>query len=156
MLTLLQTGKRDTVPVVFLDAPGGDFWQSFDQFVRDCLVRHETISPDDLALYKLTDDCDEAVDEILTFFRVYHSMRYVKNQLVLRLSKKPDPDLPSALTDRYGDILVDGAFELCDALPDEKDEPDLADLPRLTFQFNRRDHGRLRQLIDDINRGHVG
>ena len=27
VLTLLQTGKRDMVPVVFLDAPGGDFWQ---------------------------------------------------------------------------------------------------------------------------------
>ena len=27
VLTLLQTGKRDMVPVVFLDEPGGDYWQ---------------------------------------------------------------------------------------------------------------------------------
>jgi hypothetical protein len=29
-------------------------------------------------------------------------------------------------------------------------------LPRLTFAFNRRDHGRLRQLIDAINRQGTG
>ena len=27
VLTLLQTGKRDMVPVVLLDAPGGTYWQ---------------------------------------------------------------------------------------------------------------------------------
>ena len=37
------------------------------------------------------------------------------------------------------------------ALPVERDEPALADLHRLTFLFNRRDHGRLRQLIDYLN-----
>jgi hypothetical protein len=33
----------------------------------------------------------------------------------------------------------------------EKDEPALADLSRLVFTFNRRDHGRLRMLIDFLN-----
>ena len=31
------------------------------------------------------------------------------------------------------------------------DEPELADLPRLILHFNRRDYGRLRQLIDCLN-----
>ena len=43
VLTLLQTGKRDMVPVVFLDEPGGDYWRSFEQFVRRHLLgsRHD-------------------------------------------------------------------------------------------------------------------
>ena len=87
VLTLLQTGKRDMVPVVFLDSPGGEFWQDFQKFVERRLLGHGMISSEDLSLYKLTDKVDEAVAEILQFFRVYQSMRYVKNKLVLRLKE---------------------------------------------------------------------
>ena len=80
VLTLLQTGKRDMVPVVFLDAPGGTFWKEFEQFVEKRLLGHGMISPEDLSLYKLTDSVEEAVGEILQFYNVYHSMRYVQQQ----------------------------------------------------------------------------
>ena len=80
VLTLLQTGKRDMVPVVFLDSPGGEFWQDFQRFVERRLLGHGMISPEDLSLYKLTDKVEEAVAEIIQFFRVYQSMRYVKQQ----------------------------------------------------------------------------
>jgi len=36
-------------------------------------------------------------------------------------------------------------------LADEAGEPELAELPRLKLHFNRRNLGRLRQLIDAIN-----
>ena len=85
VLTLLQTGKRDMVPVVFLDEPGGDYWSSFQHFVRRHLLDRGMISAEDLNLYRITDSVDEAVGEILDFFRVYHSMRYVHGKLVLRL-----------------------------------------------------------------------
>jgi len=153
VLTLLQTGKRDMVPVVFLDAPGGDYWSSFDRFIRDELLGDGMISAEDLSLYKRTDDVHEAVDEILGFFRVYHSMRYVRDRLVLRLFESPSEELLEAINGRFGGILEKGRFELRDALSAEKDEPDLAELPRLVFRFNRRDHGPLRQLIDCLNRG---
>jgi hypothetical protein len=55
----------------------------------------------------------------------------------------------------FSDILVDGQFTVGAALPDEKDEPQLSPLPRLIFRFNRRSLGRLRQLIDALNRGAV-
>ena len=75
VLTLLQTGKRDLVPIVFLDEPGGDYWAGFQRFIRDYLLRRGMIAEDDLSLYRLTCRVDEAVSEILGFFRVYHSMR---------------------------------------------------------------------------------
>jgi hypothetical protein len=42
-------------------------------------------------------------------------------------------------------------FRTGGALPVESDEPTLSALPRLIFAFNRRDHGKLRMLIDYLN-----
>jgi uncharacterized protein (TIGR00730 family) len=153
VLTLLQTGKRDMVPVVFLDEPGGSFWQDFQVYVERRLLGHGMISPDDLALYKLTDSVQVAVAEILQFFKVYHSMRYVKNKLVLRLKEQPSDELLANINERFSDILSSGDFAVGGPLAEEKDEPDLAIMPRLIFRFNRRSLGRLRQLIDGLNRG---
>ena len=155
VLTLLQTGKRELVPVVFLDSPGGDFWQPFQEFVLDRLLGRGMISEEDLSLYKLTDSIEAAVAEIMQFFRVYHSMRYVKNRLVFRMTQRISPELLEGINERFSDILVDGQFEQTDALREERAEPQLIALPRLVFHFNRRNLGRLRQLIDCLNRGTV-
>lgn len=151
VLTLLQTGKRDMVPVIFMNPEGGDFWEPFHQFVLDRLLKRGMISPEDLALYKIIDNCEEAINEILTFYRIYHSMRYVKNKLVFRLQKIPPESWINQIRQDFADILVDGCFEVTEPLDAEKDEPDLNELPRLVFEFNRRSLGRLRQLIDRIN-----
>jgi uncharacterized protein (TIGR00730 family) len=155
VLTLLQTGKRDMVPVVFLDAPGGTFWSEFQQYVERKLLGQGMISPDDLSLYRLTDRVDTAVGEILQFFKVYQSMRYVKNKLVLRLKEAPTPELLAAINVAFADIVNGGDFTVGGPLGEEKDEPDLAALPRLIFRFNRRSLGRLRQLIDALNCGDI-
>jgi uncharacterized protein (TIGR00730 family) len=155
VLTLLQTGKRDMVPVVFLDAPGGKFWQEFQHFIQKRLLGDGMISPADLSLYLLTDDVQVAVDEIMQFFKVYHSMRYVKNKLVFRLKTAPSEQLLADINAKFDDILNGGEFVVSDPLPEERDEPDLAEYPRLVFRFNRRSLGRLRQLIDALNRGSV-
>ncbi len=155
VLTLLQTGKRDMVPVVFLDAPGGTFWPAWHDFVVSRLVANRLISPEDLSLYKLTDDYQEAVAEIQQFYKVYHSMRYVRNKLVLRLRELLHPSLLKEINREFSDVLAEGEFVQRGALKDEKDEPDLADLPRLVFHFNRRSLGRLRMLIDAMNRGSI-
>jgi uncharacterized protein (TIGR00730 family) len=155
VLTLLQTGKRDMVPVVFLDAPGGAFWQDFQHFIEKRLLGDAMISPDDLSLYKLTDNVDDAVGEILQFFKVYHSMRYVRNKLVLRLKQTLGDALLDDINVRFADILNGGQFTVGPPQSEEKDEPELAAFPRLVFRFNRRSLGRLRQLIDAVNRGSV-
>lgn len=155
VLTLLQTGKRDLVPVVLLDEPGGEYWSEFDGFVRRQLLDKRMISPDDLSLYRITDRVEDAVQEILGFFRVYHSMRYVRQQLVIRLNRPISAELLDGLNSHFADVLVSGRFEVGPALPEEKDEPALAELPRLVFQFNRFASGRLRQMVNALNRGHV-
>ena len=154
VLTLLQTGKRDLVPVVFLDEPGGSFWKEFQNFVVRRLLGGGMISPEDLALYKLTDSVEEAVAETMQFFKVYQSMRYVRNKLVFRLREAPTGELLDEINARFADILSGGQFTVGGALSGEN-EPELADLPRLVFRFNRRSLGRLRQLVDVLNRGSI-
>jgi uncharacterized protein (TIGR00730 family) len=151
VLTLLQTGKRDMVPIVFVDAPGGTFWHAWHKFVLEHLAGGGMISPDDLALYRLTDNWQAAVDEIMQFYRVYHSMRYVKEQLVLRINQPLAPGQLDEINTRFSDIVSKGHIVQRAALKDEKDEPELADLTRLVFHFNRHCLGRLRQLIDQLN-----
>jgi hypothetical protein len=151
VLTLLQTGKRDMVPVVFLDAPGGDFWGPMQDFIKGRLLRDRMISPEDLSLYKITDKLEEAVAEILRFYRVFHSMRYARNRLIFRLREKPSAEKLDRINAEFSDILSAGRFEVTGPQPEEKDEPTLADLARLVFRFNRRSLGRLRLLIDLLN-----
>jgi uncharacterized protein (TIGR00730 family) len=151
-LTLIQTGKSHIMPVVMVDEPGGDYWTLWRDYVTNVLVKRGMISPADLALFKITDSVEEAVAEVLTFYRVYHSMRYVEDDLILRLERP----LPEALLERirqeFADIVNSGTFEQTSALPEEANDPHLATLPRLRFRFDRRSLGRLRMLIDLINR----
>ncbi|PHR94536.1 MAG: cytochrome D ubiquinol oxidase subunit II [Blastopirellula sp.] len=150
VLTLLQTGKRDMVPVVLMDAPGGTYWKQFHEYVINELLGPKMISPEDLALYLVTDNCDDALNEVTGFYEVYHSMRYVKKQLVLRLNEAPSDELLDAINQEFSDILVEGKFEVREALPEE-DEPEMMDLARLVFYFNRRALGKLRMLINCLN-----
>lgn len=152
VLTLLQTGKRDMVPVVFLDEPHGDYWAAFQEFVTRQLLRRGMISPEDLSLYRITTEVDEAVREILDFYRVYHSMRYVHRRLVMRLTQPLGAEVIDQLNTGFADLLAEGKFELSGPLEEEREERELAALPRLVFTFNRSSFGRLRQLIDTINR----
>lgn len=155
VLTLLQTGKRDLVPVVLLDTPGSTYWQTFDRFVRDELLSGGLISPDDLSLYLRTQDIEEAVTEVRNFYRVYHSMRYVRDRLVFRLLSRPTDKLMTEINDEFSDILADGEFTLSRALPEENDQPELGNMPRLVMHFNRRSLGRMRKLINCLNAGSI-
>jgi uncharacterized protein (TIGR00730 family) len=151
VLTLLQTGKREIVPVVLLDEPGGSFWQDWQKFIERRLLEAGMISPADLSLYKITDSVERAVEEIMHFYRTFHSMRFVRKQLVMRLQHKLSEATLEAINAEFTDLLAGGKFEQRDALKEEADEYRVATLPRLAFQFNRRNFGRLRELIDAIN-----
>jgi hypothetical protein len=116
------------------------------------LLKRGMISPEDLALYKITSSVDEAVAEVLDFYRVYHSMRYVGRDLVLRLQRSISGPLLERIRGQFADILEGGTFEATSALPAEANDTHVATLPRLRFRFDRRNLGRLRMLIDTINR----
>jgi uncharacterized protein (TIGR00730 family) len=151
VLTLLQTGKQTMLPVVLLDEPGGHYWNELGKFIDSHLLHNALISPEDLALYRITDHVESAVEEILNFYRVYHSMRYVNQFLLLRVTQALTADQLASLNREFPDILVSGEIEQVTAMPEEGNEPELAHLPRLRLHFDRKHMGRLRQLIDAIN-----
>jgi uncharacterized protein (TIGR00730 family) len=150
-LTLLQTGKQTMMPLVLLDHPEGSYWQDLGVFFEKQLLGNGMISPEDAALYKITNSVDQAVEELLTFYHVYHSMRYVRENLVLRLRTPLDDEQMEVLQTDFADLLVSGKYELSGPLPEESGEKELTAYPRLVFHFNRRSLGRLRMLIDQIN-----
>jgi uncharacterized protein (TIGR00730 family) len=151
-LTLIQTGKSHLFPIVMVDEPGGDYWTRWNEYVTDVLMKRGMISPADIALYKITDSIPEAVAEVVNFYRVYHSMRFVHPYLVLRLQKQLSDELLARIQEEFADILVAGKFEQTTALPAEANDTGSAEMPRLKFQFDRRSLGRLRMLVDLMNR----
>ena len=151
-LTLMQTGKQTMLPLVLLDSPEGSYWSDFGKFLEKQLLDGGMISPEDVSLYKITNRRGGSdFDEVLQFYRRYHSMRYVRDRLVFRLKERLSDDKLDSIQSEFADILVKGQFEQTSALPEEAGEPDLAGLPRLVFQFNRRGLGRLRRLINAVN-----
>jgi uncharacterized protein (TIGR00730 family) len=150
-LTLIQTGKSHVFPIVMVDEPGGTYWKNWQKFIEVDLLDRGYISPSDLSLYRITDSVEEAVREVQQFYRVYHSMRYVRGELVLRLTRPLAETTMNHLRLAFADILSRGTFRQSAALPEEANEPSLADYPRLVFAFQRHALGRLRQLIDTIN-----
>lgn len=151
LLTLLQTGKTYPAPVVLLDEPGGTYWQALIEFVQAQLLGEGMISAVDLNLVCLTDSVEDAVTEIAGFYRNYHSMRFVGRQLVMRLNSEPSTELIDALNTEFGDIITGGKIEASTALEAEVKDNDFVDKARIVFEFNRRDYGRLRLLINMLN-----
>ena len=143
--------KRELMPLVFLDAPGGSYWKDWLTYVRKHLLDGKMISAEDLSLFRVTESVDETVDEILRFYRVFDDMEYVNNRLALRL-KKPIADANlSAMQRDFTDILTSGGFQQEFDPPTNGTLNKSSQAARLIFHFNRRSLGRLRQLIDSIN-----
>ncbi|MFY9268872.1 MAG: LOG family protein [Candidatus Manganitrophaceae bacterium] len=150
-LTLLQTGKTNPMPFVFIDTPGGTYWKAWKVYVEDELLSRGLISPEDLNLFKVTDQLDAAVEEIVNFYRNYHSLRFVRDQLVIRLNRPVEARMLDHLNGSFLDILVSGRFVATGPLSDEVNEPKVLSLPRIVFNFNRRSFGRLREMINVLN-----
>jgi len=151
LFTLMQTGRTPIVPVVLLDEPGSTYWRSWLEFVRTELGGRGLVSDDDLCLVRLTQDLDEAVEEICAFYSTYHSMRLVGRRLVLRLTRELTDDEMAGLDRDFADIVTSGRFERVSASPSEVEDDDVVDLPRIAFRFDRSSYNRLRRLIDRLN-----
>lgn len=150
-LTLVQTGKSDPRPIVFVESKSDRFWQPMLRFFDRQLLNGGMISKNDKAIYRLATTVEEAVEHVIGFYRVYHSLRYVGRRLVIRLNKKiPDVEV-TRLNRNFKDLLTCGEFVQTTALPEEAGEKELKKLPRLIFAFNRREYGRLHQLIYRLN-----
>ena len=151
LLTLLQTGKAQPAPIVLLDTPGSGFWTGWDQFLRDEVVPRGLISHEDRGLYRITDDVEEAVQEILGFYRNYDSCRWVGDLLVIRLRQAPTRQQLAMLNEHFGSMVTDGEIRYSKALSPERATDDRLDLQRIALRFDRSSYGKLRLLIDMLN-----
>ncbi|TLX53034.1 cytochrome D ubiquinol oxidase subunit II [Stutzerimonas nosocomialis] len=151
VLTLIQTGKSPLVPVVLLDEPNGSYWKDALQFIRSQLEHNRYILPSDMRLMRLVNDAEEAAQEIARFYGNFHSSRWLKDRFVIRMNHRLTHEALEQLDASFADLCLTGTFEQQPCCEAEQDEPELQNLPRLTFVFNGRNHGRLRELIDYLN-----
>jgi uncharacterized protein (TIGR00730 family) len=149
-VTLVQTLKTSPTPIVMCDSPGGTYWEDWKTWVKTSLLGNAMIDPEDLNLFCVTDRAEDAVREVVKFYRCYHSSRFVGDDFVLRLERAVSAETLLEINDTFADIKTGGRFEQYEH-PLEGEDGEYADKARLVFRFNRRSAGRLRILIDRIN-----
>jgi uncharacterized protein (TIGR00730 family) len=151
VLTLMQTGKARIIPVVMLNRPRGNYWEEWMKFITDRLLMRGLISKEDFSFFKITHNVQEAVAEIMGFYKIYHSARWVGERFVIRMNERLSKTAVVKLNKEFADIVRQGEIVQDAALPQEKNEAEIWDLPRLILTPFRSRFGRFRQLIDAIN-----
>ena len=150
--TLMQTGKTNIIPLIMVDAPRGNFWKTFEKYLREHLLGDKLISDEDFALFKVTDDLEFARREVVNFYYNFHSYRYIGDVMIIRLQRQIPAGALIRLNEDFHDILrSETLITTCPPYPEEANEPGLASLARLCVPFNRRNLGRLRALLDRLN-----
>jgi uncharacterized protein (TIGR00730 family) len=151
-LTLMQTGKNPPIPLVLIDDDHDSYWEPWFDFIKKTMLKRGLISALDLSLFTITRNPFDAAQIINDFYRVYHSSRWVDSNLVIRLNKPLLDEQVATLAEEFNEIIEAGSrLRMTEALPEEYDQPDLLDLPRLVFRFNRSDYGLLKAFIRRLN-----
>lgn len=150
-LTLMQTGKSQIVPIIMLDKPDGHYWKTWQHFVQNELLAAGLISKSDFHLFKIVHSAREAVDEVLKFYRVFHSYRWVREKMVIRVNRRLTEAAIDGLNEEFDTLLATDRIVQTGALPEEKDDTKVADLPRIVLIPHKRDFGQIRLLLDRIN-----
>lgn len=151
LLTLVQTGKSNPVPIVMLDHADSTYWSAWQEFVESELGDRNMISSHDTDLYLHTHDPVAAADYICSYYSSYHSMRYVGNRLVIRMRHQLDDEAIATLNDEFADIIADGSIEAIGATKAEQRDDDRLDLHRLGFRFDNRGFARLVSLARRVS-----
>ncbi len=151
MLTLYQTGKSTPRPIVMVETALGGYWKSWFKFVRGQMAGRGLIDKADLSLFRIVNSAEDAVHEVLNFYRVYNSLRSVGPLTVIRLNEPIGEAKLKKLNRDFADILTEGKIEACGPLPEEIKDKDLVRLPRLVMHFNHLSYGRLNELIRALN-----
>lgn len=149
--TLFQTGKSAPRPIVLMQTKDNRYWDEWFSFVNKALVKNAYISSDDLSLFFKTDDPDKAVEYIVKYYKNYHSIRYVKKMTIFRLNRELPVTFLNEVGKEFNDIIKDGSIEPCGVIPEEQQKGEYLNLPRIIMRFNKRDYGRLNQLIQRLN-----
>ncbi|MBJ7489733.1 MAG: TIGR00730 family Rossman fold protein [Ilumatobacteraceae bacterium] len=152
LLTLAQTAKSVPVPIVFLEVPGQPFWTPLMKVLEPLLLDHGLISESDISLYTITDNINDAVKEITTFYANYNSIRFVDNTLYIRVQRAVPDDQFLEIATRFASLAVDGVILQTSATPEELKENDMPDLPRISLKYAAKGFADLRGLIDALNK----
>ena len=152
VLTLIQTGKSKPRPVVLMEPKGSAYWGAWKRYVVEHLLKNGFISKEDISLFCIARTADEGIKFIESFYRVYHSIRYVSGLTVIRLNKEISANMLKLINRKFKDILTKG--EIRRSLPTDKEiqEKEYLNLPRIAMDFNMHDYGRLCEMIHEINR----
>jgi len=151
VFTLIQTGKTSPKPLILMDDKDG-YWEQFFDFVKESLLVKGFISGEDFSLFTVTKSEQEALQVISTFYRTYHSLRFIENRLVIRLQRRLSEEEIETLTKEFPELIKGGdQIRSCEAFPEEIDEPDLAHLPRISLLFDHHHYGLLIAFINRIN-----
>ncbi len=152
LLTLAQTAKSVPVPIVFLEVPGQPFWTPLMKVLEPLLLDHGLISESDISLYTISDNIDDAVKEITTFYANYNSIRFVDNTLYIRVQRAVPDDQFLEIATRFASLAVDGVILQTSATPEELKDNDMPDLPRISLKYAAKGFADLRGLIDALNK----
>jgi uncharacterized protein (TIGR00730 family) len=150
-LTLIQTGKAPPMPLLLMELEDETYWESYHLFIREQLLKRGLISKEDLSLYKIVKSPDEGVEWVRRFYSTYHSMRLVRNRLVIRLERELDDDAIDTLEQEFRDVVKKGTIQKTGALQDEQNEPELWNKPRIAFAYDQRSPSRMIEMIHRIN-----
>ena len=148
ILTLMQTGKTNIIPVVLMEGPEGHYWSHWERYLRDNLLKSGWISPEDRHLFFIAPSIEAGVEHIQKFYKRYHSSRYVKDDFVIRIKSSLTDEQLKILEEKFGSLIKSGSMRIGEAFPEESN---FKDLPRIIFKHTRRDFGLVRALIDQIN-----
>ena len=151
LLTLAQTAKSVPVPIVFLEVPGQPFWTPLMKVLEPLLLDHGLISESDTSLYTITDNIEDAVNEITNFYTNYHSIRFVNDVLYIRLQRSVPTERFSEIARRCGALASDGVIEQTTATAEEIHDNDMPEMPRVSLRYAAKGFADLRELIDALN-----
>jgi uncharacterized protein (TIGR00730 family) len=154
-LTLLQTGKTNLVPVVFLETKNYGYWSEVVNLLNRVMLKNGLISDSDSSLYRVCHSAEEALDHFDLFYKNYHSTRYVGDLVSIRIKKPLSDKVIKKINVEFKEFLKGGELRTSPPLPEEENEPEIKDLPRLVFKWTKKDFGTLRRLIDFINENTV-
>ncbi len=151
LLTLLQTGREVPAPIVLFEPEGDAYWRSFRHFLEVELLDSRLIRRDDLDLFHITSDVDDAIEHLTRFYRVFDSIRYVGGRLVLRLTKELTDEQLDQLNEQFADIVASGRIERTEPSPAELADGDALSMHRIRFRFINNEYARLHAMIRAIN-----
>lgn len=151
VFTLIQTGKTSPKPLVLVDDEDG-YWEHWFRFMKERLLVMGFISAEDFSIFTITKSYEEAVQVIEDFYTNYHSIRFVKNDLIIRLNKEITPEQIEMVENEFPELRLAGTrIHRISARPEEADEPDLLELPRISIRFHHQHYGLLMALIGRLN-----